>query len=261
MDMGLQDKVVLVTGGNSGIGAETTRRLAEEGAKVAVHALKTKDAEAQAARLGRGATGFHGDLADSGVCDRLVGKVVRAFGRIDGLVNNAGIFPRTRIEQASAEAFDRMFAINARAPMLLVRGAVAAFREQKSGGSIVNIGSINAWCGQPDLVVYSMSKGALMTMTRNLGDALAEENIRVNQVNPGWILTETELATQKAQGRPDGWEADLPKAAAPRGTINRPQEVAEHILFWLSPRSAPATGQVYEMEQYPLLGRLRLNAV
>lgn len=259
MDLMLKDRVILITGGNSGIGLATARLLEREGAKVAVHALSAHDASEAARAIGGGARGFHGDLADAGFADALVPKVVAAFGRIDGAVNNAGIFPRTRIEAADAAAFDRMFAINTRAPMLICRGAIAAFRAQGSGGAIVNIGSINAYCGQPDLLVYSMSKGALLTMTRNLADAHGAEGIRVNQVNPGWVLTETERRVQRDEGRAEGWEHRLPRVVAPRGSINTPEEVAAHVAFWVSPASAPANGQIYEMEQYPIMGRLRLN--
>lgn len=173
-------------------------------------------------------------------------------------MNNAGIFPRCNIEQVDADVFDQVFHVNTRAPLLLCQAAIAAFRKQGNGGSIVNVGSINAYCGQTDLLVYSMSKGALMTMTRNLGDSLGPEKIRVNQINVGWTLTETEHQTQINEGQPEDWLDQVPAAFAPTGTILRPEQIAPHALFWLSDQSYPVTGQVYEVEQYPLIGRSKI---
>jgi NAD(P)-dependent dehydrogenase (short-subunit alcohol dehydrogenase family) len=178
------------------------------------------------------------------------------------VVNNAGMFPRADLDQTDAAFFDKIIAVNARAPLLICRRAVQQFRAQKSAGaSIVNIGSVNAYSGQPDLLAYSMSKGALMTMTRNLADALAPEHFRVNQLNVGWTLTDTEIATQRRQGRPDDWYKHVPPLFAPTGSILMPEMIAEHVLFWLSDRSAPVTGQVYEIDQTPFLGRNIMSRV
>jgi NAD(P)-dependent dehydrogenase (short-subunit alcohol dehydrogenase family) len=252
-------KVVLVTGSSSGIGLACARALAAGGATVAVHGRDPETVAAATELVGNGAQGWIEDLADAEAPSRLVRKVVDRFGRLDVLVNNAGIFPRTSIEECTSEVFDRIFAVNARAPLLLAGSVVAEFRKQGRGGVIVNIGSINAHCGQSNLVVYSMSKGALMTLTRNLADALAEEGIRVNQLNVGWTLTEMERRTQEAQGLPADWHRNLSRTFAPRGTILDPQEIARHVVFWASDASAPVSGQVYEVEQYPLIGRNRIN--
>jgi len=98
-----------------------------------------------------------------------------------------------------------------------------------------------------------------MTLTRNLGDALGTDGIRVNQLNVGWTLTDTEHKIQLAEGRPENWIDDVPEAFAPSGTILRPGQVAQHALFWLSNQSWPANGQVFEVEQYPLIGRNKIN--
>ena len=153
--------VILVTGGSSGIGFATCRKLLAEGAKVMVHGLTLAEARDAVKRLGRGAKAVGGDLGNPKTCARIVTATVRAFGRIDGLANNAGIYPRHSIEQADEEVFDRLFHINTRAPLLCAKAAIEAFRAQKSPGSIVTIGSINGWMGLSELVVYSMSKGAL----------------------------------------------------------------------------------------------------
>lgn len=252
---GLAGKAFLVTGSSNGIGRAMARRLVEDGAKVLIHGRNPDEVEAVSREHGSAADGKTGDLADPTTPQALVDATVAAFGRIDGLVNNAGIYPRGIIGETTVDFFDHVFAINTRAPLLCAEAAIRAFRRQKSGGSIVTVGSINAWCGLSNLTVYSMSKGALMTMTRNLADALGPERIRVNQLNVGWTFTENEDATQQREGRAPGWQDSLPLRHAPTGRIMQPDEVAAHTAFWLSDDSAPVSGQVYEVEQFPVIGR------
>lgn len=254
----LQGKVILVTGSSSGIGLAIARAARDEGATVMLHGVEPDALAKAAAELG-GAASVLADLSEPEAAGIVVDAALRAHGRIDGLVNNAAVLTRTTLEQADAAAFDAIIAVNARAPLLLCREAVRASRARGMGGAIVNIGSVNALCGQDNLLVYSMSKAALMTMTRNLGDALSAERIRVNQLNVGWTLTETEREIQRREGRPEDWAEHIPPAFAPTGRILRPEEVAQHAVFWLSDRSAPVTGQVYEVEQYPLVGRNKIN--
>ena len=118
--------VILVTGGSSGIGFATCRKLLAEGAKVMVHGLTLAEARDAVKRLGRGAKAVGGDLGNPKTCARIVTATVRAFGRIDGLANNAGIYPRHSIEQADEEVFDRLFHINTRAPLLCAKAAIEA---------------------------------------------------------------------------------------------------------------------------------------
>lgn len=250
----LEGRVVLVTGSSSGIGLAAAKAAQANGAQVFIHGFETEKVAAAADLLG-GVPSLAIDLALPDAGTELVEAVLAAYGRIDAVVNNAGIFPRANLDQTDLSMFDRVFAIDARAPLFITQRAVRAFREQHSGGNIVNIGSVNAFSGQPDLLPYSMAKGALMTMTRNLGDALGPEGIRVNQLNIGWTLTETEIETQRTAGRSDDWHRNVPPMFAPSGGILSPEMVAEHILFWLSDRSAPITGQVYEVEQFPIIGR------
>jgi NAD(P)-dependent dehydrogenase (short-subunit alcohol dehydrogenase family) len=120
----------------------------------------------------------------------------------------------------------------------------------------VNIGSVNAYCGEPNLLAYSMSKGALMTMTRNLGDVLFREHgVRVNQINPGWVLTETETIRKKEHGLAENWYTSLPKVYAPAGRILWPAEIAAAAIYFLSDESGPVSGQVLDVEQHPFIGR------
>lgn len=250
----MKDRVVLVTGSTTGIGEAVARRCVAEGARVMVHGLEEELAQAVCVDLGEAAAYCIGDLADPAFCDRLVHETVAAWGKLDGIVNNAALTSRATLEETDVTFFDRMIAVNLRAPLLIIRAALPALRAQ-GGGAIVNIGSSNALGGQPNLVAYSMAKGGLATMTRNLSNALATERIRVNQVNPGWIATPNEIQLKQREGLPPGWHLNLPPEYAPWGRLTAPEEIAGHVLFWLSDDSAPASGSVYECEQYSIIGR------
>jgi NAD(P)-dependent dehydrogenase (short-subunit alcohol dehydrogenase family) len=250
----LKDLVVLITGSTSGVGFGAAQAAREAGARVFIHGPDAGSVEAASAALG-GVPGIAADLAAPEAGNDIVEAALAAYGRLDAVVNNAGIYPRQTLEQTEAAFFDRIMAVNARAPLLVAQRAVRAFKAQGQGGAIVNIGSVNAYGGAANLVAYSMSKGALMTMTRNLAHALAEDLIRVNQLNLGWVLTETEKRVQRQEGRPDGWYLDLPRSVVPTGSLLTPEQVARHVLFWIDEASAPVTGQVYEITQVPFLGR------
>lgn len=121
---------------------------------------------------------------------------------------------------------------------------------------MLNIGSVNAHCGEPDLLPYSVSKGALQTMTRNLGDTLFRENgVRVNQINPGWVLTEAEAQRKRDLGLREDWYADLPAVYAPARRLIRPEEIAAAAIYWLANECGPISGQVVDLEQHPFIGR------
>ena len=255
----LSNKTVVVTGSTSGIGWSIAQAVHAAGANVLVHGSRAAILEAHAAELGARATWIAADLSDPESPARIIDKAVETFGGIHGLVNNAGIFPRNNIDTLEPEEFDRIFAVNARAPVLLIQAAIKHFRSQGTGGSVVNIGSINAHCGQTDILAYSMSKGALQTMTRNLGDALGPENIRVNLLNVGWTLTDTEHQTQLKEGQPEDWLSKVPTVFAPSGSILKPEHIAPHAVFWLSDESWPINGQTYEVEQYPVIGRNKIS--
>lgn len=250
----LSGRVVVITGSTSGIGFGTAKAAIAAGARVFLHGPTAEAVEQASIELG-GVPGLAVDLVLPNAGADIIEGALAAYGRIDGVVNNAGIFPRQTLEQTEASFFDRMFAINARSPLMVAQRAVEAFKAQGGGGAIVNIGSVNAYGGAPNLIAYSMSKGALMTMTRNLANALAEDLIRVNQLNLGWILTETEKVIQRQEGMPEDWFQTVPRHMAPIGRLLHPEDVAKHVLFWLSEQSAPVTGQVYEITQTPFLGR------
>ena len=259
----LENKNILVTGSTAGIGYAIVVQALREGANVMVHGQnpdKLAEAQKRLEEAGYGGrVAFFGcDLAKPEGARELVEETITKLGSIDGLVNNAGVFPRNDIETVTADDFDWIVAVNMRAPMLLAQAAVRHWRGRGYPGSIVNIGSINAHCGQPNLLAYSMSKGGLQTMTRNLGDTLGPEKIRINQLNVGWTYTEMEHKTQLSEGRGENWLSQVPEVFAPSGTLLMPENIANHAVFWLSERSAPVNGSVYEVEQYPVIGRNKI---
>jgi len=220
-----------------------------------IHGLEQDLAEAVCADLGKDVTAYC--VTDIGIaehCAPLVAATVKRFGGLDAVVNNAASVARSNLETTDAAFFDRMIGINLRAPMLVLKAALPEFKK-RGGGVVVNIGSVNALAGGANLLDYSISKGGLATMTRNLANALATEHIRVNQLNLGWVASRNEIALQMREGRPEGWNQNLPAHVTPRGTILEPTEIASHVLFWLSDDSAPANGVVYELDQYSFIGR------
>lgn len=256
----LEDKVILITGSTTGIGEAVARACVARGAKVMVHGRREEAAKTVVKSLGSGVAGYTlADIAQPSNCEKIVADTIKQFGTINGVINNAAMLTRSDIATVDAELFDKQMGINLRAPMLIAKAAIAYWRSKKQGGNIVNIGSINAYCGQSDLLTYSMTKGGMMTMTRNLADALGTENIRVNQVNVGWTLTPNEIELKKAEGLPNDWPAHLPKKFAPTGTLLKPEQVARHVVFWVSDASAPANGAVFDLEQYPMRGRNWIN--
>jgi NAD(P)-dependent dehydrogenase (short-subunit alcohol dehydrogenase family) len=259
--MRLKDKAIIVTGSTTGIGLAIAERCVAEGARVLLHGLEENLGKAAAARLGPQTLFSAGDLADPTTPSKLVAAAVAAFGKLDALVNNAAFIPRSNLSNTSVELFDKIIAINVRAPFLLIQAAHPHL--QKTRGCVLNIGSINAYCGEEQLLPYSISKGALMTLSRNLGDALhagassggPATAVRVNQFNVGWTLTENERKVKIADGLPPDWPEKLPRSQAPSGRILKPEEVAAHAAFWLSDESRPISGCVLDLEQYPVVGR------
>ena len=253
--MKLHDKAVIVTGSTMGIGKAIAKRAIAEGAQVLIHGLERSEGEAVCEQLGRDHTALHiDDLADPLAAQRTIDAAIAAFGKLEVLVNNAAMVVTGRLEDTNAATFDQVMAVNTRAPLLLTQAAYPHLKE--AGGNVLNIGSVNAHCGEENLLPYSMSKGALMTMTRNLGDTLMREGgVRVNQVNPGWVLTENEQARKREQGMAEDWPAHLSKTFAPSGRIFSPDEIAAAVILFISTEVGPTTGTVFEMEQYPMIGR------
>ncbi|GAA4469193.1 SDR family oxidoreductase [Nibrella saemangeumensis] len=253
--MRLHNKVIIITGSCTGIGKAIAERCVAEGAKVIVHGLEPQPGEVLVAKLGKAKARLHiEDLTANGAPQRLVEVAVTAFGKLNAVVNNAALIATSNINSTDSHLFRRMLEVNTIAPFALIKAALPYL--SRTRGCVLNIGSVNAWSGEPDMLAYSVSKGALMTLTRNLGDTLHRENgVRVNQINPGWVLTEKELQNKQEQGFEEDWYATLPPAYAPAGRILRPAEIAAAAVYWLADESGPVSGQVVDLEQYPFMGR------
>lgn len=251
--MRLANKVIVVTGSTTGIGRAIAERCVREGARVLIHGRNRDEAAVVANSLSGNAAVHLDNLADPGGPARIVAAALAAFGRIDAVVNNAAFIVRSRLEETSAAFFDSVMAVNVRAPLLLIQAALPELRRNQ--GCVLNMGSINAYSGQPDLLDYSISKGALMTLSRNLANAHAEDGIRINHFNVGWVLTPNEDALQRKHGQPERWHEQVPKAFAPYGRLIRPEEIAAAAVFWVSDESRPINGSVVELEQFSVIGR------
>ena len=238
----LADRVVLVTGSSRGIGAEVAIKAAEEGARVAVHyhrsaegADRTVD-RARAAAPDVDAATFGADLGDGGQAEGLVDKVVERFGRIDGLVNNAGLTQVGPFLELDPAEWDEVLRTDLSAAFYTCRAALPSMVE-RGDGAIVNIASRLGQMGIPETAAYSAAKAGLIGLTRSLAREFGPRGIRVNAVAPGFTITEmtADLAETEA-GR--ARMRDMPI-----GRFGRADEVAEAVVFLLSDRASLFLGQ------------------
>jgi 3-oxoacyl-[acyl-carrier protein] reductase len=232
MTLRLTGKAALITGGGRGIGAAIAKRLAEEGADIALSYGGSKDAaEALAGKIrsmGRKAEAIHCDAATMGATDALVRDVAVRFGQLDILVNNAGVYPLTTIAKCSDEEYERTMAINVRAPFEAFR---AAYQVMSPGGSIITIGSIAALSVMaPGIAVYSASKAGVQLMARGAARELGRKKIRSNVIQPGPIDTDMNPA--------DGDMADMQRMMVPLGRYGTSDEIASLAAFLASDESS-----------------------
>jgi 3-oxoacyl-[acyl-carrier protein] reductase len=185
------DKVALVTGGSKGIGYACAQRLLADGYAVAICARNADEVEEAAGRLGDpgNVLGLRADVGSAGDCAGLVPAVTARFGRIDVLVNNAGVYAPVPFLDFTADAWDALMAINVRGPVLLGGAAARAMRDQGGGGRIVNIASTNGQMSEAEFAHYNASKAAIISLTKSMAVELAPLGILVNAVAPGWVLT------------------------------------------------------------------------
>lgn len=243
----LAGRVIIVTGGGSGIGKVYSERLAQAGARVVVADLKREDASRIASELntaGAEAIAVQGDISEKQATARMAEAAVSAYGRIDGLVNNAGllsVLPRRPWHQIPVEEWDRVMAVNLRG-MFLSCLAVHSQMKQQGSGSIVNISSSRAFEGTPNRLHYTTSKAGVIGFTRALARELGPEGIRVNAVSPGLTLSDTQLASSDP--------AYIEKSAEGR-SIPRPQvpdDLVGAVMFLLSDASGFMTGQTLNVD-------------
>jgi len=245
--------VTVISGGTQGLGEAIARRLASGGEASLVLAGRSVDRGVALAdelsALGTPAIFVESDVEDPAAPRTIVDACRERFGRVDGLVNVAAYTYRSTILSETPDEWDRMMAINTKGPFFLIQETVRLMIESGTGGSIVNIGSTAGFGGPPKLASYAVSKGALNVMTKHLAFALMPHRIRVNQVNPGWMDTESEDRTQKVyDGAPDNW-LELAEATRPWGRLVKPWEVANAVAFCLSPDSGMMTGNLIDVDQ------------
>jgi len=253
--MRLQNKVIIVTGSTTGIGKAIALRCVAEGARVVVHGLEKDLGETVISQLGKDkAVLLTEDISMEDAPGRLVDIAVKTFGKLDAVVNNAAAVLSSNIQTTDIAFFEKVLRINLLAPFALIKAALPYLTKTK--GCVLNIGSVNAYSGEPNLLAYSVSKGGLMTLTRNLGDTLHREyGVRINQINPGWVLTEREIERKREHGLNDDWYAEIPRVYAPAGRILLPEEIAAASIYWLADEAGPVSGQVVDLEQHPFIGR------
>ncbi len=249
----IDGKVAIVTGGTQGLGKAVAQLFARAGAEgIAIVGRGTGKGEKVAGEItvetGVPVTMITADLGDIDDVRRIVPLADGRFGRVDILVNAAGLTERGNLLNTTPELFDRMFAVNTRAPFFLMQDTVKVMAREDLEGRIINIGSTSERAGQPFLASYSASKGALATLTRHCGYALMRHRIHVNQLDIGWMASDHERALQRAESGDPDWEAKA-RATLPFGRLLDPEEVARAVLWMASEDSGMMTGAVIHFDQ------------
>jgi 3-oxoacyl-[acyl-carrier protein] reductase len=256
MDLELTDKIAIITGGSVGIGLAAARTLAREGAHVVIAARGGERAQDEAATIAREfgvqSLGVACDVATAQGCTALADAVRERFGAADILINNAGTGSNETIMEAGDDKWQYYYDLHVMAAVRLARGVVPMMRE-RGGGAILNNASI---CAVQPLwyePIYNVTKAALMMFSKNLANELVKDNIRVNCVNPGLILTPDWIKTARQLSAPTGgdWQGYLDGVAAEHAPINRfgtVEELADFFAFLVSPRASYCVGATYHVD-------------
>ena len=253
VNFNLHGQVAIVTGASQGIGAACADRLAQDGAAVAVWDINDPPGQALAAQMAeRGANSLyvHCDVSDKRQVDAALTATLNHFGRVDALVNNAGIFKAADFLDITEDDWDAVLNVNLRGAFL-VGQAVAREMVNSGGGAIVNMSSVNAIMAIPNIASYNVSKGGLNQLTRVMALSLADKHIRVNAVAPGTIATELSknavLTSDEARARI--------LSRTPMQRLGEPDEVASAVAFLVSSAASYITGHILYVDG----GRLTLN--
>lgn len=246
-------QVLVVTGGTLGLGEATARLLAERDAAglviVGRHAERGAAVASDLDGQGCPTVFVQADLADPDACKQVIVTTETEFGRVDGLANVAALTDRGTVWDTTVDEWDRMMAVNLRAPFLLLQGAADLMQRNGNPGSIATIGSVAGHGGAPTLLPYSVSKGGLQAMTRNAAFSLARHRIRVNLLQLGWMNTPNEHKVQVEQeGQPDNW-LETAGAGQPFGRLIEVAEAARALSYLLSSESGMMTGAIIDFDQ------------
>jgi len=254
MEARVDGKVILITGSTQGIGRAIAVECAESGAAAII--LSGRNAEAgegvvaELATIGVKALLVVEDLSTEGAAERLFDKAHGHFGRIDALVNSAGLTTRGSTVDASRDLWRDLFQVNAKEPFFLMQRMINTLRETKAPGEILNILSMNVHGGTGELTVYSATKAALALITRNAAHQHRFDRIRINGINVGWTDTPAERRMQAdILGKGDAW-MDEAARSQPFGRLLTPQDAARLSVYLLSDASSPITGSIIDQEQW-----------
>jgi NAD(P)-dependent dehydrogenase (short-subunit alcohol dehydrogenase family) len=253
MNLSLAGTALIVTGSTQGVGRAVALEAAANGADAVLICGRDKargaTVAAEVAALGAKAHFVAVDFTDAGASDLVADAALEKFGRIDALVNAAGMTDRGSTMSATPALWDKLYAVNAKTPFFLMQRAIADMRRHKKPGAIVNILSINVHGGATDLTVYSASKAALALITRNAAHAHRFDRIRINGINMGWADTPAERVMHaETLGKGPNWLVEQ-AAQQPFGRLLTPEDVARLAHFLLSPASEPMTGALIDQEQ------------
>jgi len=240
----LLNKVIAINGGTKGIGEGIARLCAAEGAYVIIGGRSCKEGEALAMDIcsrGNRASFFRADITNAEECYALIEKTVELGGRIDGLVNNSGIFPAVPFLETDEVLFDEVMSVNIKGGFFTIQRALKYMIQQKSG-SIVNIGSTHWRVGPKDMPAYAISKGALKTLTENVGLHYMSEGVRCNWVSVGWVITPGEIEKFKKMGKDPSKIEEMASMYIPSGKLQTPEDIAYACVFLLSDESCQVTG-------------------
>jgi D-sorbitol dehydrogenase (acceptor) len=250
--MRLQDKVAVVTGGARGIGQAICERYAAEGARVIVADLLAAEAQALAQRIGRGAIGLALDVTRQDSIDAMVAATVREAGRIDVLVNNAGVFDMAPLLEITRASYQKVFAVNVEGLIFTLQAVARQMVAQGQGGKIINFASQAGRRGEALVAVYCASKAAVISLTQSAGLALARHRINVNAIAPGVVDTpmwdHVDALFAKFENRPVGEKKQQVGLAVPYGRMGRPEDMTGMAVFLASADADYIVAQTYNVD-------------
>jgi len=244
MELYLKDKVFVVNGGTKGLGRAIVIALCEEGAKVAFSGRNDNDSEEVLDKVKKThseAMFVKSDIRVVADCENLIRSAENHFGKIDGLVNYAGITTRCSIIEAEESIFYDIFETNFKSAFFCCKYAIRSMLKT-GGGSIVNVGSTQGYGGIKDLSAYACSKGAMLTLTKHIANNYAEQNIRANWITMGWVATPNEIRHFESVGQDKAWLDKQAKEVMPMGRLQTEEDNVPGILYLLSDTSSQVTG-------------------